>query len=206
MKHTLTIEGTAEEVRDALDKITGRVAAPATTAVVAPVAPAETPAPAAKADDAETPAVDGSGMPYDDSIHATPASMKADGTWKVRKGKAAEAKTARQAFLAGGAGVVPPTPAETAVTDTTKAAPGAVPGMPGGDAPAAIPPATPVTFDEVMGKATAMFNAGNVTGEQLRGFYQETVGVADPQQAAAIYQTNETGRAALMGLLNNIGA
>ena len=44
MKHTLTIEGTADEIRTALDKLTGRVDAPAQTTTAAPSTPASAPA------------------------------------------------------------------------------------------------------------------------------------------------------------------
>lgn len=204
MKHTLTIEGTADEIRTALDNLTGRADAPTATTTAkadpAPSVPAATETTETKAAPTGDAAVDGSGMPYNEAIHASPPSMKTDGTWKVRKGQAAAAKTARQAFLAGGAGVTAP------VVEETKAAPGlpggaptAAPGSAPGAAP--IPERAPVSLDEVMGKATQMFNDGDVDSDDLGRFYNECVGTPDPAAAYGLFQTNETARAKLMDLL-----
>jgi len=148
--------------------------------------------------------VDSDGMPYDPDIHTETKAVNADGTWKARRGKADEAKAAREAFKAAGAGVTPP----AAVVETTVApampgsapAPAATrPGMPG-----AAPAPAPVSFDRVFSKLTGMFEAGKIDSPTALQFYEKSAGTSDAAAAANIYQTNETARASLFKLLCEI--
>ena len=206
MKHTLTIEGTADEIRTALDNLTGRNDAPAQTTT----APAtEQPAPAVdetKAAPTGDAAVDESGMPYNASIHASPPSTKTDGTWKVKKGQAEAAKAALAAFKASGGGVTPPVieqpdAAPTGMPGTeTKAAPTGMPGA------APIPTAEPVALDVVMAKWTGLMESGALSAERATEICVKVTGNTDATTHYPTFQTNETARAALYAELNAIEA
>ena len=207
MKHTLTIEGTAEEVRDALDKLTGR--ADTTTTTVTTAAPS-TPAPAPTVEETKTApteggTVDSIGMPYDDDIHASPPSFKSDGTWKVARGKAEEAKTAVAAFKASGGNITPPVieqptaPTNMPVAETKSE----TTGMPG---VAPTPPVEIVALDTVMAKWTDLMESGALSAERATEICVKITGSTDAKTHYPTFQTNETARAALYAELNAIEA
>src|SRR4051812_24976982 len=98
MKLVLTIEGDVSQLAMVIAALGGSgatlTATPAPPVMpVPPVIPPMpvTPGPAAEDDDngpvnEAPPAVDGSGLPWDERIHAGAKSANADGTWKRKKG------------------------------------------------------------------------------------------------------------------------
>jgi len=151
--------------------------------------------------------VDSDGMPYDPDLHTETKAVNADGTWKARRGKADEAKAAREAFKAAGADVTPPaTVVETTIAPTAPAMPGSAikpaATMPWGAGAAPAP--APVSFDRVFSKLTGMFEAGKIDSPTALRFYEKSAGTLDAAEAANIYQTNETARASLFKLLCEI--
>lgn len=142
--------------------------------------------PAATSDEVEEVETDSDGMPYDPEVHASTKGKSADGRWKAQRGKAADAKAARERFLASGGDV------KTA--DTEKPAP-AMPGLPGSESSKPVAP----TYDEMVARVTQEVNDGNVTGEDLAAIYQKC-GSTD----AAAYQQDENLRVALLEELDDL--
>jgi hypothetical protein len=202
MKHTLTIEGTADEIRTALDNLTGRVETPASTGTETSVKAAPAPASSQVAEKTDEPTVDAIGMPYDEAIHASPPSFKTDGSWKVKKGQADAAKAAIAAFKAAGGNVEAPVIEQpTGMPGTeTKTAPTGMPGT------APVPTAEPVALDVVMAKWTGMLDNGTLSPERATEICVKVTGSNDATTHYQTFQTNETARAALYAELNAIEA
>lgn len=144
---------------------------------------------------------DSIGMPYDPEIHTDTGTTNADGTWKARRGKAAEAKQAAADFKASGGDVEVPTstteeqPVEEVKADENVAT------LPGASV---IPDTPPVDFVTVMGKIGEMFNTKKITAEQLGDLYQE---VADTKVAGEVtekFKTDETARSRMYARLIEI--
>lgn len=194
MKYTLTIEAdNPEELREVTEKLTGRADTPSAVTEPTPTI-TETPVvEETKSDDTE-PQVDVDGMPYDPEIHSTPASTKADGTWKVRKGKADEAKAAQQAFKAQGGNITPPVIEETREVPTglPQAETKAAPSLPGSEN---IPVNEPVNIETLFEKATELFQAQSIDANGLGDIYEKHVGTRDAAKATELFGTNETARA-----------
>lgn len=171
-------------------------------------APTETPAPV-QVDPISAPetalavttdTLDADGMPYDAAVHADPPSFTADNRWRAKRGKAEEAKAAREAFLARGANVEPPADLPPMPLAASTAVPG-LPGMPGMDAlpPSAPEPVTVERLYEVISetmKASPTFD--------VRGFYAEFTGQTDQTAIMQIINTNETVRAQMMRHLESL--
>ena len=128
--------------------------------------------------------VDSENMPYNPAVHTETRAVNADGTWKARRGKADEAKQAREAFKAGGG-------AEEAPAELPGA--NATPSLPGVDALPADAP-KPVSFEEMSAKAAAALNSGAISQPDLMKLYAKHGG----ENPVATLQTNETARAALV--------
>lgn len=209
---------TEEELRAHLggETRTAPAAAPVAAAPIpaaAPVAAAPIPAaaPVAIADESGTvsrDALDGDGMPYDESVHSDPPSFTSDGLWRAKRGKAEEAKAARAAFKARGGAVAAPAdlPAAAPIAAPT-VAPAGMPGMPvAAAAPTALPvdAPEPISLDRVIEKITGMINRGTLGEQTLAGLYAKHSGVADPAASFNVFNTNESARAHLFADLCNI--
>lgn len=162
----------------------GGVTATPVAAAPAPAAPAEEPE---MRNDADT---DSDGMPYDPEVHTETRATNQDGTWKARKGKAAEAKAARAAFKAGGGDAEAPDVEER--TEESVAATG-MPGMPG-TIPAETP--EPVSMERVIDKANGMMERKVVDQAGIGALY-----VKAGSTTLAEYESNETLRAKLFDLM-----
>ena len=181
-KITITVEcDNAEEARSWLAGETRTETAVVTPAPVpAPAVPNErsdvaaAPAPASPTAEA-APEVDVHGMPYDPAIHTTTRTLNADGTWKALRGKADEAKAAKQEFLARGGTAAPAEPAPAP-------APGGMPGMPGTAAPAPAPAVRAVSMEELVGKTTELMNSGKLSNDALRSLYDKVLGGSSPEE------------------------
>ncbi len=166
---------------------------------------AAAPAPVATPDtDDNEPLVDSEGMPWDPAVHAETKGVNKDGTWKARKGKAAEAKAARAAWKASGGNVEPPADIEERPPVVAPAAP-PVAAMP---TPTPVPPAAPSpvpTTEQVVEQLTAAFSNGIVTTENLAEIYGNAgiTNVADPMPEV---EANEEIRRRLAGELNRVAA
>lgn len=197
MKHTLTIEGTADEVREALDKLTGRTEtvkqvktpSPDTTVALDEIT-------LTKAnDDPDEVVVDADGMPYSADYHTAKRTMTEDGLWKARRGKAVEANRARDVFKAGGADVEAPV-----IEDEIEKSDDA-PLLPGADA---IPDPEPVTMAQFTAKATSALSAGKVDNAGIVALYLEVTGQPDAKSAAQMLQSNESMRRAIVDRLTEL--
>lgn len=129
--------------------------------------------------------VDGDGMPYDPDLHSSPASLKDDGTWRVKRGKAREEAEARAAFKAAGGDEEPPAnlPSEPAAV---------APTLPGADA-LPEPMAPPVSFEKLAQKLSGLLQTGKLSRERMSALYAQHGGT-DPANTLA---ADETARAAL---------
>ena len=166
--------------------VSDSVVTPAPEPIHDPVEPEPEPEPERAATD-----TDADGMPYDPSVHADPPSTTADGRWRAKRGKADEAKAARAAFKAAGAGEEAPD-----VTDAPAPAPTGMPGM-----PAAAP--APVSMDDLMGKVTEVLQAGKIEQSALVKMYEKHSGVA-AVECYPVFEANETARANMLAALNDL--
>lgn len=122
-------------------------ATPMPAATIAPPSPMVPPtAPAADDDNgpvnASAPAVDATGLPWDERIHAGTKNTNADGSWKKKRGAPEALVTAVEAELRARVAGVPPMPATT--MPAPSAPPVAAPAMPAPVAqPAPVPTPTP---------------------------------------------------------------
>lgn len=159
-------------------------------------APSAAPEPTVSAD-----ALDADGMPYDGAVHADPPSHTADGRWRAKRGKADEAKAAREAFLAKGGAVTPPAdlPPEPPL-----ASPVAVSGVPGIPGMAALPPSAPepVTIERLYAAISEAMTANPAL--DMRAVYQEYAGTTDMAALGNVLNTNESVRAAIMRHLESL--
>jgi hypothetical protein len=174
---------TPEEARSVIDKIMNRSDAAPVAKKEAPAAAPSTPA-EPETVEIDPNRVDSEGMPFDPEIHSSPEHTNQDGTWRAKRGKAGAEKEARAAFKASGGAIDPPAVEEPA------AAP--VPGMPGVSA-AKTEDLPPVSLEEVIQKATALFNGGRIDGPKLTDLYRECSGVT-PEESMGVFETNETAR------------
>lgn len=160
------------------------------------------------APDANAPAVDATGLPHDERIHAKDKQRNGDGTWRMRRNVV---KTLGQPEIdritaelrSRNAGAPSPMPAPPMMPSPLQAAVDAAHGMP---TPAAPPPMAPATvapalapagmgftapapqpagmqFGEFMPKFSAALQAGKFTQADLPGFYQPW-GISDIGQLA----------------------
>lgn len=139
-------------------------------------------------------AVDSEGFPYDPELHAETRAVNADGTWKVKRGKAEAAAAARAAFKAKG-GAEPAPAAAPAAALPVAATTTAMPGMP----PAAQTRA-PISLDALVQRIVAGMGANKISNESLTALYAEA-GENDPNA----YSTNETARNKLWDILDAKG-
>lgn len=183
-------------------------AVPAPPAAAVPAPPAASPAPAAASGDLSRPAgpagpqLDKEGLPWDKRIHSNPATIKADGCWRSKRGLDAATKEAVTAELRQAMAAPPPGPPapmfeeaapgvplepspDTADASTVFAggaaaassvpAPpvAAVPPPPVPAVPAAPAPAPAATaFADLMRKITGMQTAGTLTVEGVQQIAQ----------------------------------
>jgi len=204
MKYTLTIESdSAEDIRSVTEKLTGRVETE-TTPTAAPVATETPPVSETKtAPDATTDnGLDKIGMAYDPSIHADPPSFKSDGTWKVARGKAEQAKAAVAAFKAAGGNITPPVIEDTKADEPVS---NGMPGMPGMTA-GAEPELEDVDIDTVMGKWTGLMESNKLTKEKALEICIRVTGIEDAQQHFTTFQNDDTARAKLYAELKEVEA
>lgn len=132
------------------------------------------------------------GMAWDEDLHASDRSQNKDGSWKVRKGKADEAKAAIAAHKAAGGNVTPPAdlPASGGGLPGAAAAPSG--GLPGAKAADMPPPISQAKLEE---KIVGMMNRGNLSGEAYTALLtRHNVDLSNPTAATS---TNESLRAAL---------
>lgn len=155
---------------------------------------------------ANAPAVDAKGYPWNAEFHSANKSTNADGTWRYKRGVdktklAAWEATARQ--IGGAPGPAPETftlPASIAGTSAPVTLPlppaaSAIPGFPGFPAPVAAPIDVPVTMETING-AFAKLNAAGVLapdGSNIADVYGK-IGMTSGDQLA----TDETIRRKLM--------
>lgn len=136
--------------------------------------------------------VDIDGMPYDKTIHASPAQTTADGRWRSKRGKGDEAKQARADFLAKGGDIQPPADLPTAAAAPT------MPGMPSA-LPAAAP--EPVSLERVIERITTLMQRNALSEQQLAALYERHGGSSDPSASFQTFSTNESARASLFAAL-----
>ena len=151
-------------------------------------APAPAPAPtASEKTDAPAPAPteDADGMPYDAAVHADPPGFTKEGLWRSKRGFADEAKAARAAFKAGGGDVTPPV----------------VPAMPGQEVSEETVP--PVSLQTLLDRINEMLSSGAISEDALGEMYTRASGVS-AAESFAVFQTNESARAALYAELEAI--
>lgn len=186
MKYMLTIESDdAEEIREAAEKLTGRVADAGT--VINNVTAEKTAKVEDVKSDVDADVVDSDGMPYNAEVHATTREVNKDGTWKAQRGKGDQAKAARAAFKAEGGDIdAPKTEAPGLPGTGTKA-----PGLPGAEN---IPAADPVTYADFVAKATAVMESGKIDSDGICALYCEVTGDTDVSVAAGKFETNESLR------------
>lgn len=163
---------------------------------------------AAAADDeggpvnANAPAVDTKGYPWNAEFHSANKSTNADGTWRYKRGVdktklAAWEATARQQPATSETFTLPASIAGTSAPVTLPLPPtaSAIPGFPGFPAPVAAPVDVPVTMETING-AFAKLNAAGVLapdGSNIADVYGK-IGMTSGDQLA----TDETIRRKLM--------
>ena len=206
-KISITIDGeTIEEVRANMAEMLGRLGGTDSTQVAtdAPAQPAEktetpatpaaapaaAPAPAKGVDEGDA-AVDADGMPYDPAVHAATRTMTADGLWKAQRGKAAEAKAARAAFKAQGGNETAPAAAGLPGAGEEKGDA----GLPGAEN---LPTGDPVSLEQAVEIAQKALADTVIDTPGLLALYSEITGKADANDAFAVFQTDESARAALV--------
>lgn len=142
--------------------------------------------------------VDSNGMPWNPEIHASTRTKNADGTWKVQRGKADEAKAAVEAFKAQQAPSEVESQPEPEHNETPAPAPQMM-DMPGATMPAPSPeiPAPVITYEQIVERFTKLMEAGKITDYQV---IYNAAGVVNP----ADLQTNESLRAALWAELDKV--
>lgn len=193
MKYTLTITAdTEDEIRGIIDNITRGVSTP-----TVPTSPVVEESVETREDDGETP-VDSDGMPFDPEIFSAPDAFKEDGTWRVKRGKAEEAKAAREAFLSAGGDVTPPVVEESVETREDD---GGLPGMEDETGLPGMEDETPEPVSlEVVVKCVNDAVSHGVAVETLTNLYIEATGTRG-KPAMDILKTNESARAKLRDLL-----
>ena len=143
--------------------------------------------------------LDTDGMPHCADYHAMPPQTSKDGTWRAKRGKAEDAKVARAIFKAGGGTVEQPSVQTTASAAVGKS--DIPPSLPGAEN---IPTAQPVSLEQVIERATALLDSQALDNNGMTAIYLEITGKADNQQAFAVFQTNESARAALIAKFDEI--
>jgi len=158
----------------------------------------------------DVPEVDSLGMVHNPDYHQSPPKLKADGAFKGKVGKKAEYDAAvaahKDAANAPDHGAEAPATEENTPGGMPTGAPaGGMPGMPGAEPEVEIPPAV-VTFDEICARFTAMMGSGKIA--KFEDVYDKA-GVPKMDNGAYnanALQTDETLRASLSAVLDEIDA
>lgn len=155
--------------------------------------------------------LDSAGVPWIEGVHSSSKKQNADGTWRLMKG--VDKDKAAAAIAAAKQSATPVTPVYNAPVPeqtppfvppvaTPAPAPIGLPGMPGMPTPAPIPVPVqdvPVSYQEVIDKATKLSLAG-VANETFASVYA-AAGVTDVNALI----NDETLRRSLMAELNKLG-
>lgn len=149
--------------------------------------------------DPVNPELDSLGMPHNAEYHQSPPKLNADGTFKCLRGAKEKLAAAIEAHKA--AQSAPAT--NTMMSTTTKTPAATMPGMPGA-APVVDVPPEPIGFEEMCTRFANLMSTGAIT--DFNEIY-EKAGVprlADGSWNAAALQTEETLRAKLWSLMDEI--
>jgi len=164
--------------------------------------------------DADAPAVDKTGIPWDARIHSGNKKLNADGTWRRMRGVTDDVFNRVTAELRAAVASAPAAPAVEAApaAPTVEAAPPVppAPAVPAVEAAPAFPslpnpvdiappPPAPVTYDALIARYKELTESGKLTNDNYKAVYA-AAGVTD----ANLLQTDESLRRRLMDEMNKL--